>query len=202
MSEDLQALMERIQGDALQKAQTKADEILAQAKQKADAILKDAQTQASNTLRKAEEDSKVFAERGARSLEQAARDVLIGVGQSVEKILLGILDMAVAGAVDAATLQKLIVSVATAQVAGTKATLALSPEDHAKLASVITSQFKKTLGNGIEVVSENGMHGGFRLILQDGRLSHEFTKKAIADALAQVLRPQIAAVVNSVALGR
>ena len=70
MAEDLQYLMERIQKDAVDKAETEAAAIIARAKDKAAEIVKAAEAEASARLEKADKDAEAFTERSERTLEQ------------------------------------------------------------------------------------------------------------------------------------
>ena len=63
MAEDLQYLMERIQKDAVDKAETEAAAIIARAKDKAAEIVKAAEAEASAKLEKADKDAEAFTER-------------------------------------------------------------------------------------------------------------------------------------------
>ena len=87
MAEELQYLIERIQKEAVDSAEQQAAQLIAQSKDRAAAIVKEAEEKAAAILRKAEQDAQVFTERSMRTLDQAARDLLITVGQGVENII-------------------------------------------------------------------------------------------------------------------
>ena len=63
MAEDLQYLMERIQKDAVDKAENEAAAIIAKAKEKAADIVKAAEAEASARLEKADKDAEAFSKR-------------------------------------------------------------------------------------------------------------------------------------------
>ena len=95
MAEDLQSLIDRIQKDAVGKAETEAQAIIAKAKAQAAEIVKSAETEAKAKLEKADTEAKAFEERSERTLEQAARDLLLTIGKNLEKMLLDILSLEV-----------------------------------------------------------------------------------------------------------
>lgn len=201
MAEELQHLIDRIHKDAVGKAEAEANKLLADAKAKAEQLVKAAQAQAQALLEKADKDAEVFAIRSAKTMEQSARDVLISVGQGVEKIVLGILSNHVEKGLASDVIPQMLLSLAQGY-AGKSATVVLSPADAAKLTSFITGEFQKTLGAGVTVESDSSLFAGFRLTLDNGKVSHEFTSAAIADALSSLLRPNLAKAVQQAAQGK
>ena len=85
MAEDLQALMERIQKDAVEKAELAAADIISKAKDKAAEIVRAAEDEAKAKLENADKEAQAFTERSERTLEQSARDLLLSVGTNPEK---------------------------------------------------------------------------------------------------------------------
>ena len=86
MAEELQHLIDRIRAEAIERAEAEAARILAQAREKAAAEVREAERRAREIIAKAERDAAVFAERAQRSLEQAARDLLIGRASCRERV--------------------------------------------------------------------------------------------------------------------
>ena len=74
-----------------------------------------------------------------------------------------------------------------------------SDADARKLSSFVMGEFKKQLSAGVKVESDKGVKFGFRIKLDGGKVTHEFTEAAMADALSALLRPQLARVVNAAA---
>ena len=52
---------------------------------------------------------------------------------------------------------------------------------------------------GVQVENDSSVRFGFRVKLDGGKVSHEFTNEAMADALSALLRPQLAKVVTKAA---
>ena len=90
MAEELQNLLERIQKDGVQKAEEESEKILARAREKAATLLKDAEKNAAAATEKAEQDAEQFMARSKKTLEQAARDVILSVGDAVTSTMKGI----------------------------------------------------------------------------------------------------------------
>ena len=85
--EDLQGLLEKINRDGVEKAEAEAKKIIDDARAKADALVKDALAQSAQAKADAEKASAAYAERAAETIRQAARDVVIGVKDSLTALL-------------------------------------------------------------------------------------------------------------------
>ena len=105
MAEDLQALMERIQKDAVEKAELAAADIISKAKDKAAEIVRAAEDEAKAKLENADKEAQAFTERSERTLEQSARDLLLSVGKNLEKMILDLLSLQIDKSLDESTVK-------------------------------------------------------------------------------------------------
>lgn len=197
MAENLQYLIDRIQKDAVDKAEEEAAAILSSAKDKAAQIIKEAELQAKNRLEQADKDALVYAQRSEKALKQSARDILITVGKGLEKMILDLLSLQVESNLSQDTIKELLLSLVKNY--NSELQVALSDKDAKALSSFILGEFKKQLQAGVQVESDSNVRFGFKLKLENGKLSHEFTNEAIADALSALLRPQLSKIVTEVA---
>lgn len=200
MAEDLQNLMERIQREAVDKAESQAAAIIAKAKEKAAEILKDAGVEARARLEKADRDAAAFTERSERTLEQSARDLLLSVGKNLEKMILDFLSLNVEKALDESTVKEMLLTLAKSYTSNIE--VDFSENDAKKLSAFVMKDFAKQMKAGVKVESDAGIKFGFRIKLDGGKVSHEFTQEAMAEALSAILRPQLAKVVNNAAQGK
>jgi V/A-type H+-transporting ATPase subunit E len=200
MAEDLQALMERIQKDAVDKAELEATSIISKAKEKAAEIVKAAEQEAQAKLEQADKDAEAFTERSERTLEQSARDLLLSVGKNLEKMILDLLGLQVEKSLDETTVKSMLLSIAKSYSSDIE--VDFSEADAAKLTSFVMGEFAKQLKAGVKVESDKGVKFGFRVKLDQGKVSHEFTEQAMAESLSALLRPQLAKIVNKAAQGK
>ena len=197
MAEELKHLIEQIQKEGVEKANEQAGTIVSQAKEKAAKLVEEAEAKAQSILKKADEESKAFAERSTKTLEQAARDLLITVGQGCEKVAVSTLGREVEETLSTDFLQKLIISVIE-QGKTSGLHLNVNEKDQADLAAFCAEQSRKSgasidLGTDIEVLS------GFKVEFKDKNVYLDYTSEAIAEALSSFLRPELARTVSSVA---
>ncbi len=203
MAEELQHLIDRIRKEAVDQAEAQAAQLTAQAREKAAALVRDAEQKAAALLQKAEKDSEVFVERGRRTLEQAARDLLITVGQGVENILEDLVQDAVEQALDQDTIKQMLLKLVqayTGQAGGeSRIEVLVSPEDQKAIIQFFADQYRQKLVHGVEIHTDNKIFKGFRVAVVDRHIRHEFTKAAIAEALSAFLRPHLAEIVHKAA---
>jgi V/A-type H+-transporting ATPase subunit E len=200
MAEDLQALMERIQKDAVDKAELEATSIISKAKEKAAEIVKAAEDEAKAKLEQADKDAVAFTERSERTLEQSARDLLLSVGKNLEKMILDLLSLQIEKSLDETTVKNMLLTIAKSY--SSNIDVEFSEADATKLSSFVMGEFAKQLKAGVKVESDKGVKFGFRVKLDGGKVSHEFTEAAMAESLSALLRPQLAKIVNKAAQGK
>ena len=192
--------MERIQKDAVDKAENDAAAIIAKAKEKAAEIVKAAEAEASAKLEKADKDAEAFTERSERTLEQAARDLLLSVGKNLEKMIMDLLNLEVEKSLDESTVKSMLLTLAKNYSSDIE--VDFSDADARKLSSFVMGEFAKQLKGGVKLESDKGVKFGFRVKLDQGKVSHEFTEAAMAESLSALLRPQLSKIVNKAAQGK
>ena len=197
MAEELKHLIEQIQKEGVEKATEEANTIISQAKEKAAKIVSEADEKAHTALLKAKTESDAFAERSVKTLEQAARDLLITVGQGCEKVVTETLGKKVDSSLSGDLLEKMILSVVS-QNKGSSIQLTVSESDKAALTTFCASA-AKTSGQSIELQSNSEVLSGFKIGFKDQNVYLDFSGEAVAEALASFLRPELAKTVSGVA---
>lgn len=203
MAVELQHLIDRINREAFEKADQAAEQILAQARERAAALVKEAEVTAAARLEQADRDALMYVERSARTLEQAARDLLITVGQAVEGIVQGIVGEATDAALDRDTLKAMMVKIAQAYAERngmeSRIELLISESDKEAIMGYFADLYRQHLVSGLVVKSDRDVLKGFRVILQGECVYHDFTAPAIAEALGNFLQPHLAEIVHRAA---
>ncbi len=191
MAEELQQLLEKIQRDGVDKANAEAAAIVAKAKAEAEAIVKKAQEDAAAAEAKGKADAEAYAARARETISQAARDTVLKVKEDVTKLLTQLLaqDVSAALATEAVPLAAAAVK---ELVTGSGAEVAAS----AKFVDALRAQLAAQAQNGVKVVADEMTGTGFTVKLDNGRVEHDFTDAAISEALAQRLRPDLAALLK------
>jgi V/A-type H+-transporting ATPase subunit E len=203
MTEELQSLLDRIQKEGVEKADAEAEAILAAAREEARGIVREAETQAASLRKKAEEDAAAFGERSRKSLGQAARDVVLSVGDAVTRVLRDLIRREVASAMTRETLQQALTAVVKSYfgkgAGGARIDLLLPPEAVKQVQDYFQQAFAEALKNGLEIRADEGLVSGFKVAVVSDEVEHDFSAEAITEALCQLLRPTLAEIVRAAA---
>jgi len=202
MAEELQPLLEQIRKEGVEKAEAQASEILEQAKAKAAQTVRDAEDKAKELVAKAQADAVIYTERSTATLEQAARDLLITVGQGIENIIAELVAESVDAALKIEVLEEMMIKMAQscAEKQGeTRIELLISEKDQKDLVKFFADKYREKMVHGIELHTDNEILKGFKVSFADDHVYLDFTSDAIADALTAFLRPKLAEIVSRVA---
>jgi V/A-type H+-transporting ATPase subunit E len=203
MPEELQHLLKRIQTEAVDQAEKQAEEILSSARRKAAALVREAEEQARTLQVEAEREASVYTDRSQRALEQAGRDLLISIGNGVEKLLCQLMETETRTALDTSFVQSLLDKMITHYVdskgAGESVEVLVGKQDQADLCSFAKSRWKEQMAEGVRIEVDETLDRGFRVNLKGSNLYHDFSSEAIAEAMAGMLQPNLAGIVQRVA---
>ncbi len=201
MSQDqhLQALLDSIRTDGVEKANAEAAKIVAAAEARAKEIIAEAERQAAAAQAKAERDAKAFEQRASDAVKQAARDVVLSVEKAVssqlDALLLSQVTLALADPTRIASLVE--AAVAAYLCDGQQALTVCLSDKAAETADLLRAAFAKQAVSGVTLVLDENTDSGFRIRLDNGRVEHDFTAVAVTAALSKHLRPQLASLLKS-----
>lgn len=205
MTDQVRHLIDRIRRDAVATAQVDADRIRQQANDEAKRTLDAAMFRAAAIVAEAEEKAAALVARGSKALEQAARDVLLGIGQSLQAMLDALLVKATQDAMRTEVVEQMLLALCQGlaeQGLDEKAvTISVSPGERDRIATFALGKLREALQQGAEVHIDQHLQQGFRLTFGSDTMRHDFTPEAIAALLSQFVRPQLGAIVQRAALG-
>lgn len=200
MVDELQSLLDRIQRDGVEQAEAEAARILREAREKARDVQAQAEREAAERVAQADEDSKVFVERGAKALEQAARDLVIRVEKDLEGIFRESVRESVGAALTPETMAQMMIKMSQAygehELKESRIDLLVSEKDRDEFVDLFMGKYRDMLGRGIEIHTETGAKKGFKVSFRDDKLYHDFTADAIAEALAGLLKSPLREIVK------
>lgn len=200
MAEELQGLLDRIQKDGIEKADSEASEIIEAAKAKATDIVSSAKTEAEALLTKAEEDGKVYQQRGESAISQAARDVVLSVGDAITATLQGIVSKNVNNNFsndDFNTLVKSAVLSYCENESASNIELIISEAQREQVIAYFMIEMANQMKDGLTIKGDRNIVSGFVVSMKEDGLHHDFTGETLTDALGSLLRPQLAEIVKN-----
>ena len=187
--EDLQSLLEKINRDGVEKAETEAKRIIDEAKAKAEALIKSARAEADKAKAEADKAAEDYAKRAAETIRQSARDTVISVQESITKMLEKLLAQDVDAALANPTTAAGLAAGAVEDLTRTTEILANS-----KLVAALKAQLADK--KNVTVVTDETIGSGFTVKVDGGRVEHSFTGEVISAELAKRLRPDLAALLK------
>jgi len=201
MADELQGLLNRIQKEGLDQAETKREEILHDAKAEAKALLAKAKSEAEHLIATARQEAALLREKGEQSLKQAARDVLLSLRDQLEVRVVEVARSLAAENSTAATMAEIIAAMAASYLAGEqsgKLEIQLAPAQADALRAALAKRLGEDLAKRCEIAPVASVSGGFRLVFSGQDVTYDFTDASLAETMASFLTPRLAATVLGV----
>lgn len=195
MTEDLQQLLEKIQRDGVDKAQAEADSITEAAKQKAASLVSAAKSDAEKLKNDAKAEAEAYAARASETISQSARDTLLRIEKSVTALMENLLLKDVDQALNSEEVISALVQDAIKTYLQDDADIEIAASE--KMVGILRGQLAERASEEISIVMDETTGSGFRVVLADGRVEHDFTGAAVAEALSKHLRPELKKLLQS-----
>ena len=199
MSEELQGLLNKIQAEGLEKAETERARLVAEAKAQADAIIADAKAQADKIRKDAEADAEASRKKADAAVKQAARDVIISLKDDLQEKLRAVVREAAAQAMTPEAMAGLIAQIAGqfAKNAASGAEIILSVREREEAAQKLIGCLPDVLKNNSTVQLGRGFSAGFKIGFNDSEVFLDFSDEALADVICEFVGPKLAAVIKA-----
>ena len=193
MSEELKGLIEKIQIEGVQAAEEKAKTIIDEARRQAAAILERANRDAQKLIQEANERIAKSEETSRLALKQAGRDTMISLKQEINSLLDKIMRASIQEALKPQELGKIIAGlikeISYKHTEGVEITL--KKEDIERIDKGFLNELKDEIKKGVVLKPSDEISAGFLISFDSGKSHFDFTDKAMADYLANYLRPKL-----------
>lgn len=196
MADELQALLNRIKSEGLERAEAEAKSIIEAAQKEAANIRKAAEEEAEKLRAEAKRDAAAFSSRAEATVGQAVRDVKLQLAEDLQRLVVAFLASDVKREFsDADSLKSWISKAVDTYLAkGERAIEIELGASAAPIAAKLLEELNAKAGaDGIKVVDSPAFADGFTIRTDGGRVEQCFTADAVTDALARLLRPELAA---------
>ena len=196
MPDELQALLERINEQGLKKAEATKTEVLDSARTEAKQIVSEAKAEADRLVAEAKREAKLLVEKGEQALRQAARDVLLSLGEQLEVRLRAVTAACVAEAMTPDAMAGILAELIRAYNAGNgaedKVEVLLNEKDLAAMQAAIQGKLGDDLRANCDLAPVPDVNAGFKLSFQGSDMSYDFTSDSLAETLSVFLSPRLA----------
>jgi V/A-type H+/Na+-transporting ATPase subunit E len=199
MADQIKELIEKIQTEGVQAAQSKAQEIENEAKEKADWILQKANAQAKKIIEDAQDTAKRVQSSGQAALGQTGRDVLLSLKKEIVSMLQRLIQAEVGALLKPEELSKIITSMANTygSKSGSDIAVFLNDQDKQALEKHFLEKLKMELKKGIELRLQEDIRAGLTISFDNGKSQFDFTDREIANYVGSFLQPAIAKLLNN-----
>ena len=199
MSEELQGLLNKIQAEGLEKAETERARLVAEANTQAEAIIAEAKAQADKIRKDAEADAEASRKKADAAVRQAARDVIISLKDDLQEKLRAVVREASAQAMTSKAMAGLIAKIAEqfAQNAASGAEVILPVREREEAAQKLIGCLPEVLKKNTTVQLGRGFAAGFKIGFNDSEVFLDFSDEALADVICEFVGPKLAAVIKS-----
>lgn len=201
MAEELQGLLDKIQTEGIEKAESEKSRIIADAKAEAAKIIAEAKNQAETIVKKAEEDAEVSQAKGAAAIRQAARDVIIALRSDIETRLRKLAADCVGDAMTPEVMGQIVLEMVKAyrekNPSGDAAVeLLLAPKDAEKLAALLKGSLLAGLRTNPVINVGNDFASGLQIGFKGSDVFLDFSDDALADVICAFVGPKLAAAIK------
>jgi len=193
MAEEIQYLIDQIQKEGVEKAELEAEKIINDAKSKAKKIINDAKSEAEKNKSEAIDEAKSLKNKSITAIEQAARDLLITLGQSCEKVVLSTLDVSIKKELKHEFLTILIKKIIENQ---NESLSVILNESDAKNLIGLVSDIAKENSNEIDLSVDSNILSGFKIQFKENQVFLDYTNESLTSSLSEFLRPELAKIVS------
>ncbi len=200
MADELQALLDKITDQELQKTDAEKARILSQAKDEADATVQKAKEEAKSIVENAKREAAILQQKGEEALRQASRDVLLSLRSELEKRVKQAAEALLNANMKATTIadivSKLVVNFVKADGSSDDIQILLNPEDIAMVEEALKASLADNLRANCSLAPSHAVNGGFKLLFKDAGVMYDFTDKALAETVAAGLGGKLASVIT------
>jgi V/A-type H+-transporting ATPase subunit E len=193
---NIQALLDRIKREGVEKAEQEARDIVDRARAEANRLIEQAQKESARLVAEAEEE--VRRKQGAfeSKMSQAGRDLVLGVKQQIIGLMQRILEREVKHTLTPDFLREVITEVIkrwqTQDTPEEGSEILLSENDLERLDEAFVAGLQKELRGGVTLRPVKAVEAGFRIGERDGALHYDFSDRGIAEMLSAYLNPRVA----------
>ena len=193
MEIQLQELIEQIKKDGVEAAENQAEAILLSAKAEAEKIIADAQAQADKLMADAKAENEKTVKSGEDAIRQAGRNLLISFRESVTRELGAIVGGNVNAVYSSDAFAKLVVNAIESWSGKPEAediAVILNSADLEKLEGALLAELKAKMLGGVTLKANDSFDGGFRIAVNNGAVSYDYSAEAVTDMLSNYLSPK------------
>jgi V/A-type H+-transporting ATPase subunit E len=198
VSEELQALLERINRDGVEKAEAERDRIVAEAQKTAEKTVADAKVQADKIVSDAKHEADLLRQKGEEALKQAARDTVLSLDERLKARMSAVVKAAVAEDADTKGFAEALTKWVEAELESDDAVsieVGVSKDDAETLRKHLMAKLGDDFKARVEVAPVKRLDAGFVLKFSGSDLVYDFSGDALTEVLCEFLSPRLVEII-------
>lgn len=201
MADELQALFDRIDQDALKKADEQCAQRLAAAQKDAAKIIADARAQAAAIVAAAKSDAATMQQKSEEALRQSARELFLELRAELQKRISSAVTSLLRGqSLAPEALSGIIAQICSGYLAKqgetTDIALLVPAEQLTALESAVKAQLAEELKARVSFAPSKAFAAGFQLSFRGDAVLYDFSDESLAEAIAAHVSPALGALIT------
>lgn len=197
MSMEVQSLIDRIQTEGVNKAEAEKKQIIENAQKEAATLIANAKAEATEIIKNATDESAKLEERAKSAVQQASRDVIIGLRVDLENRLRKVVKESVAGALTPEMMGKIIQAIVQNDQTSDGIELAVAKSISENDINVIKNKVAETYKSQVEIMLRNDFTAGFKVGFKGSDLFLDLSDEALTQIICAYVGPKIATILEA-----
>ncbi|HOK05289.1 MAG TPA: hypothetical protein P5270_04595 [Victivallales bacterium] len=194
--EEIKNLLDKIQKEAVWKAEEEKKKILSDAKEKASKIVNDAKQEAEEILKKAKIESELSSRRSIEAIKQAARDIVISLQNELTERLRKIMMQNISETMTPEFMKEIIVEIVKSGKNTDDLKIILPEKKLKELEAQLLKLLSKDLKNNPVILADSEFNSGFKISFKGEDVLLDFSSEAFTDIICAYAGPRIAAILK------
>lgn len=199
MADELQALLERLDKEGVQKGEEERRRLVAQGEAQAQEIVRQAREKAESMVSQAEAECQTLRQKAEESIRQSGRQVLLQVRQELKERVEGAVRTLLKAELKPGTVGKIVGQLCENYLreAGRQDDLEIlvPQEGRQELEEAVRASLAADLLQRVSLKPDKRLSGGFQVTVKGEQVVYDFTDEALAEAIAAHLSPVLGALI-------
>jgi V/A-type H+-transporting ATPase subunit E len=191
MESQLQSLIDKIRSDGVAEAERQGKAVIDEAEQKASQLVADAEKKAEGIIARAKQDAERTEDAGKKSIEQAGRNLVLGLERNIKELFDRVLKEEISEAMTPEVLASVLESVIAKWSPESGVVVELSEKDSEKLTTGLLAKLQQKAKGGVTLKPVETVDAGFSISEENGSVFYDFTSGGISEILAEYLNPML-----------
>jgi vacuolar-type H+-ATPase subunit H len=200
MADELQALFDRINQDAIQRGESECAKLIAGGREEAARLVSEAKEEAARLLASARAEAETMKRKSEEALRQSGREIMLEVRAELERRVAGAVSSLLKEQLKGEELGAIIANLCAAYLAksGSEESISvlISPAELESVTASVKARLAADLQQNVSLAPSRALAGGFQLSISGSDVRYDFSDEALTEALAAHLAPALGAVIT------